>query len=207
MSRTRTHSLALVVAACTAAVIAGGMALYAVLQYFLTPGHTVLGLVLEHSWHVVVLGVLIYAALYSLLYWKVLKPIRMLSLKLYAIGGGSFKPISVQSGIREVQEVAEGINLMLTRINRAVPEVSLADLAADIAELRSIAKSSGLDQPAREVLLAIGRDFEDAVTELLVSSFRRDDPAAGDVLHRTPVSQSNGDVGRTRTAEVSRGSP
>ncbi len=53
MSRTRQHSLALVVAACTAAVIAGGMALYAVLQYFLTPGHTVLGLVFENSRHVV----------------------------------------------------------------------------------------------------------------------------------------------------------
>ena len=58
MKNKRKNSLASVVAGYSALVIALGMALYAVHQYISIPGQTVIGLILEHSWHVLVLGAL-----------------------------------------------------------------------------------------------------------------------------------------------------
>lgn len=160
-------SLALIVALYSAAVIAGGMGVYAIFQYFAGPDHTVLGLILEHAWHVLVLGVLIYLLLYSVLRRMVVRPINGLCLKLYAIATGNVAPITLKTNVLEIHEMVEGINLMLAKMCTSPSDVSPSMLSADAEKLRSLAKrSNGLGQLAREQLIEIASRIDDVATVL-----------------------------------------
>lgn len=166
MNAKREISLAFVVAVYTAVVIALGMGVYAVYQYFALPNETVLGLVLEHSWHVVVLGVLTYVTLYAVLYKKVVLPIRDLYLKLYAITRGNLSSITVDSNIIEIAQIAEGVRLLIAETDRGVPEVSLAELSEDAQKLRSVAKESDpLDDSEKDILLNVAKNKRRKATE------------------------------------------
>lgn len=170
MNERRKFSLAFVVALYTAVVIALGMALYAVYQYYASPGETVFGLMFEHSWHVLVLGVLIYITLYAVLYMKVVQPIRDLYLKLYGITRGNLSPVDVDSEIVEIAEIAEGVQLLIEARERAVPEVSLSTLYESAQDLRTLAKqSSVLDNSAKDILIRGADRIEETVERLFLA--------------------------------------
>lgn len=167
MSEKCSKSLTLTVALYSALVIAVGMAIYAVFQYFLTPGRTVLSLVLQHGWHVLVLGVLIYAALYGVLYKKVVRPIRDIYVELYAITKGDLRHFSVNSNITEIQEIVEGINFLLSEIKKSAPVVPLSDLYKIVEDLRSLTRESGtLEEITKEKLMEIAAKIDETVKAL-----------------------------------------
>ena len=160
-------SLASVVAGYSAAVIAFGMGIYAIYQYYAMPGKTVLGLILEHSLHVIVLGLLIYGTLYAVLYRKVVKPIRDLYLKLYAITRGNLSSIEVDSNIVEIAQIAEGVQILLDGLDQSVPKLSLAELSNRTQKIRLIAKKpDALDPPAKDFLMNVANEIDDVVKEL-----------------------------------------
>lgn len=170
MENKREISLALLVAVYSAVVIALGMAVYAVYQYVTTPDKTVLGLVFEHSWHVIVLGLLIYATLYAVLYKKVVRPVRELNLKLYAITRGNLTSIEIDSNVIEIKEIAEGVQLLLDEIERSVPHVSLTALSNRTQKIRSIAKESeALDTTAKDFLMNLSNEIDEMVRQLSVA--------------------------------------
>ncbi len=174
MENRREISLAFVVAVYSAVVIALGMAIYAVYQYFATPGKTVLGLVFEHSWHVVVLGLLIYATLYAVLYRKVVSPIRDLYLKLYAVTRGNLNSLEMDSNVVEIAEIAEGVQLLLDEMDRSVPDVSLTQLSGHTQKIRSIAKESdALDTSAKDILMSVANDIDEVVRGLFVAERKK----------------------------------
>ncbi len=167
MKNKRKNSLASVVAGYSALVIALGMAIYAVYQYVATPGKTVLGLVFEHSLHVIVLGSLIYATLYAVLYKKVVRPIRELYLKLYAITRGNLSSLEIDSNIVEISEIAEGVQLLLDEMDRSIPDVSLTALSNRTQKIRSIAKEpDALDMSTKDFLMNLANEIEEVVREL-----------------------------------------
>jgi len=174
MENKRKISLALVVAVYSAVVIALGMAAYAVYQYVATPDKTVLGLVFEHGWHVIVLGLLIYATLYAVLYNKVVRPIRDLNLKLYAITRGNLTSIEIDSNVVEIAEIAEGVQLLLDEMDRSVPHVSLTALSNRTQKIRSIAKESeALDTAAKDFLMNLSNEIDEMVRELSVAKGKK----------------------------------
>ena len=174
MKNKREISLASVVAGYSALVIALGMAVYAVYQYIATPGETILGLVLEHSWHVLVLGVLIYATLYAVLYKTVVRPIRDLYLKLYAITRGDLSSLDIDSNIVEISEIAEGVQLLLDEMDRSVPDLSLTALSNRTQKIRSIAKESdALDMSAKDFLMNLSNEIEEVVRELSMANRKK----------------------------------
>jgi nitrate/nitrite-specific signal transduction histidine kinase len=167
MNDKREVSLASVVAGYSAAVIAFGMGIYAVYQYVAMPNRTVLGLILEHSLHVIVLGLLIYVTLYAVLYRKVVRPIRDLYLKLYAITRGNLSSIDIESNIVEIAQIAEGVQILLDGMDQSVPKVSLAELSNRTQKIRSIAKEpDALDPPAKDFLMNVANEIDDVVREL-----------------------------------------
>ncbi len=169
MSAKHDWPLAVTIAVYTAAVMVLGMTVYGVFQYFLSPGRTVMGLVLEHMSHVLILGVLTYGMLYLVLHRKVVRPINTLYWKLYSFAGGDFRPASIHSDIREINKIAEGINIMLAKIDRSRPEVSLDDLSHGAGQLRDLAQQSGqLDTPTREMLQEVARKIDNAVAAITV---------------------------------------
>lgn len=167
MEKKRKVSLASVVAGYSALVIALGMAVYAVYQYILTPGETILGLLFEHSWHVLILGILIYAMLYAVLHKTVVKPIRDLYLKLYAITRGNLSSLEINSNITEISEIVEGVQLLLDEMDRSVPHMSLTALSDRTQKIRSIAKESdALDMSAKDFLMNLSTEIDEVVKEL-----------------------------------------
>ena len=109
-------SLALNIALQTAFVTASAMAVYALFQYLTMPEYTVFGLFLEHSWHVLVLGVLTYAVLYFVLHRQIIKPINDIYVKCYAITKGDHSKIETNSKIIEIQTIVDGINMMQNQV-------------------------------------------------------------------------------------------
>ncbi|MBI4583544.1 MAG: hypothetical protein HY717_05940 [Planctomycetes bacterium] len=73
-------SLSFVVALWTAIAIALSMGIYAVLQYFLVPNVTLSELLLNHLWHVLVLGSVIYLFLWLILKNVLLRPLQQIYL-------------------------------------------------------------------------------------------------------------------------------
>jgi hypothetical protein len=160
-------SLASVVAGYSAAAIALGMGIYAIYQHYAMPDKTVLELILEHSLHVIVLGLLIYGMLYAVLYGKVVKPIRDLYLKLYAITRGNLSSINVNSNIIEIAQIAEGVQILLDGMDQSIPKVSLTELSNRTQKIRSIAKKpDALDPPAKDFLMNVANEIDDVVKEL-----------------------------------------
>jgi methyl-accepting chemotaxis protein len=125
MTRRRGRSVAFVCTVYTALVIAAAMAVYGVYQYLNTPGTSALRLVLEHGSHVLAFGVLLYLSLSLVLYRNVVRPIRRLNVKLYAITKGDLAPVRVESRVFEVQEIAEVVNFLLRQIGRRAPDVPI----------------------------------------------------------------------------------
>lgn len=174
MENKRKISLASVVAGYSALVIALGMAVYAVYQYTATPGETILGLVFEHSWHVLVLGVLIYATLYAILYKTVVRPIHDLYLKLYAITRGDLSSLDIDSNIVEISEIAEGVQLLLDEMDRSVPDMSLTAFSNRTQKIRSVAKESdALDMSAKDFLMNLSNEIEEVVRELSMTNRKK----------------------------------
>jgi hypothetical protein len=167
MNDKREVSLASVVAGYSAAVIAFGMAIYGIYQYVAMPGKTVLGLILEHSLHVIVLGLLIYGTLYAVLYSKVVRPIRDLYLKLYAITRGNLSSIEIDSNIIEIAQIAEGVQILLDGMDHSVPKVSLTEISNRTQKIRSIAKEpDALDTSDKEFLMNVANEIDEVVREL-----------------------------------------
>lgn len=167
----REVSLASVVAGYSALVIALGMGIYAVYQYVAMPNRTVLGLILEHSSHVIVLGLLIYGTLYAVLYRKVVRPIRELYLKLYAITRGNLSSIEIDSNITEIAQIAEGVRILLEGMDRSVPKVSLTELSNRTQKIRSIAKEpQALDTSEKDFLIHVANEIDDVVKELCLTN-------------------------------------
>lgn len=96
----------------SAFITAIGMGIYAVYQFYSHPGHTVTGLILEHGWHVIVLGFLTYLISYLFFYYQIKRPITSLWLKCYAITKGYEDNINVNSNIKEIQEIASAIDML-----------------------------------------------------------------------------------------------
>jgi len=167
----REVSLASVVAGYSAAAIALGMGIYAIYQYYVMTNETILGLILEHSLHVIVLGLLIYGMLYAVLYRKVVKPIRDLYLKLYAITRGNLSHIKVDSNIVEVAQISEGVQILLDSMDQRVPKLSLTALSNRTRKIRSIVKKpDALDPPAKEFLMNVANEIDDVVRELSLAN-------------------------------------
>ncbi len=111
-------SIASYVALVSALITAIGMGVYAVYQFYSHPGHTVTGLMLEHGWHVVVLGFLTYMVSYIFFYFQIKRPISSLWLKCYAMTKGYEDNINVNSTIKEIQEIADAIDMLKAQLSK-----------------------------------------------------------------------------------------
>jgi methyl-accepting chemotaxis protein len=146
--------LSLLVALLTAVVTAVAMTAYAVFQYFNqshggADPHSVVGLALEHGWHVLALGAATYVVLFIVLDRVVAQPIRALYVKLYAVARGDLTPTDVHSRVAEIQEVADGINMMLSQITSLNALKGMIDLARHAhMQLVTVLKSEGNDVSA-----------------------------------------------------------
>lgn len=134
----RQFSLTFVVTFWSAAAIAVSMACYAVAQHWLHPEMTAVELVMHHLWHVLALGAVIYLALWLGFRRFLWRPLMRIFLHLYGVGKGHLEPLRVQSHIRELTTIAEGINLMIWRLGREMDPEAIERASRSMAELRGL---------------------------------------------------------------------
>lgn len=133
-----------------------GMAAYAIYQYATLPGQTARDLLLHHSWHVLVLGAVIYIVSWVMFEWVLVRPLEAIYVHLYAIGAGRRSRLEIQSNVREIVTIVEGINLMLQRLEQGGNDAAIQRTESDFAQLRKAveelqvaspeAKGAALDQ-------------------------------------------------------------
>ncbi|HCE46730.1 MAG TPA: hypothetical protein DET40_24550 [Lentisphaeria bacterium] len=111
-------SIAFYVALVSAFITAIGMGVYAVYQFYSHPGHTITGLMLEHGWHVIALGFLTYLVSYLLFHFQITRPISSLWMKCYAMTRGYEDNITVTSSIKEIQEIADAIDMLKAQLSK-----------------------------------------------------------------------------------------
>lgn len=161
-------SLATSVARITAVVIAVAMLIYAIYQYVVMPDMTIAQLFVGHLWHVIVLGVLTYFVLQVMLKKKVVEPVQQLYVKFYGISRGDYEPINIESNIREIQDIAESINLILLKKEKRPSEPLLLKLRNFGGTLRVLIRklSDTLDDADRTMLMHIISETEDLIVKL-----------------------------------------
>lgn len=117
LSNRRSLSLATYVTLLSMFTTAVAMVAYAAIQYVTMPDTTLLGLLFNHGWHVLVIGGLTYGALAVTLHRQVVRPIRELYVKCYAATKGDMTLLDLESPIEEVRAIGSGINMMLSRLS------------------------------------------------------------------------------------------
>lgn len=146
------RSLSLLVSFWSAVGIASAMAIYAVIQYFTWPGASATQLFVTHLWHVLVLGLVIYAIMRLVFGRVVLKPINRINRHLYGVSTGRIVSLKLQSGVTEIDKLVAGINVMTTKMAHNAQSV---DPAGEIAAIRTSAKTLYTDHP-QEVQKMLG---------------------------------------------------
>lgn len=133
-----TRSLSFFVAVWMAAAIAASMAAYAVYEYATRPGHTLRALAIEHLGHVLALGLVMYVLCWFVFYFLLLRPLNRIYLHLYTIGAGQLKTLELDSNVREIRTIVDGVNLMLSRLKLGADNHPLELAQKSIAEIRTL---------------------------------------------------------------------
>jgi hypothetical protein len=165
-----TRSLSFFVTVWMAAAIAASMGAYAVYEYATMPGHTLQELAVEHLGHVLGLGVLVYVLCWGVFYFLLLRPLNRIYLHLYTIGAGRLKTLELDSNVREIRTIVDGVNLMLSRLKQGADSNALELAQKRIAEIRDITRN--LTTPNQEhfsVLLDKLADLEKSLPAILAS--------------------------------------
>lgn len=121
-------SLTVLIIMVTGLMTMVSMAIFAVIQ-FNTQDRSALSLSIEQGWHMLLFGLLIFLVLFFVLRRYVVHPINALYLNLYAVARGNLSVVEVESPISEIQEIAEGVNMILTKITSSDSGTDLVKLA------------------------------------------------------------------------------
>jgi len=164
----QTKSLSAVVSLWTAASIAGGMAVYGAVQYATTPGARIADLLATHLWHVIALGLIVYALSVVLLQRSVVLPLQRIHLHLYGIGAGRLQELHLPTRIREIRTIVDGVNLMVRRIEIGADHDALAGAQSEVEQIRQLAsRLPDSDQSTASAILASLSNLERNILALV----------------------------------------
>jgi methyl-accepting chemotaxis protein len=163
-----TRSLSFFVSVWIAVAVAASMAVYAAYEYATMPGHTLRELAVEHLGHVLGLGILVYVLCWGVFYFLLLRPLNRIYLHLYTIGAGRLSTIELDSNVREIRTIVDGVNLMLSRLKQGADSNALELSQKRIAEIREMTRHlTTLDQEHISVLLDKLADLEKSLPGIL----------------------------------------
>ncbi len=165
-----TKSLSFIVTIWMAVAIAVSMGAYAAYEYATAPDQNLRELAVAHLGHVLGLGVMIYILCWGVFYFVLLRPLNRIYLHLYTVGAGQLKPLELHSNVREIQTIADGINLMLSRLKLGADRDALEHAQQCIAEIREMSRQLAITEhePMSHVLDKLADDLEKSLPSLLV---------------------------------------
>lgn len=172
----RQFGLSFVVTFWTAAAITLSMTFYAVMQHQLHSDVTVVELVLQHLSHVLALGAVIYLTLWLSFRWFLWRPLMQIFMHLYGVGKGRLEPLRVNSRIRELTTIADGINLMIWRMGREIDPEAIDRASRSLANLRGLLAPLTGENP--DLFNEISQQLEEIEHSLLALAQTMPAPAA-----------------------------
>jgi len=175
-------SLSFVVTVWMAVAIAVSMLGYAVVEQQTMPGASLRELLVEHLWHVLGLGAVIYLMCWAVFYFVLLRPVNRIYLHLYSIGAGQREPLQLDSNVREIRTIVDGVNLMLARFKQSANAQALELAQSRLAEIRRMTHHlAATDQEHTQLLLEKLADVESAIPNIVSNA-----PAATDECEQEP---------------------
>lgn len=153
-----------------AVAIGISMAAYALYERQASPSLTWSELAVQHLGHVLGLGVMIYILCWGVFYLLLLRPLNRIYMHLYALGAGQLKPLELDSNVREIRTIVDGINLMLSRLTLGTDRDALEHAQQCIAEIREMSRQLAITEQEHisHVLDKLADDLEKSLPNLLV---------------------------------------
>lgn len=140
------RSLSVVIDIWVGAAFVVAMAVCATVEYLRNPD-VPLGLLLSH--HVLELllfGLVLWGISWLVLRSVLIEPIRKIYEGLYRIGGGGHSPLVISSGVHEIREIVEAINIMLWRMEQDVDQKAVNHAREKVVNIREyINDCEGID--------------------------------------------------------------
>jgi len=178
-------SLAAVCALWTGIVLATSTAVFTLNEYLSPAPMRASDLLREDAWRVVAATALVYLVLWTVIRRVVLRPIHDIDAHLYRVGLGRLEPLVLHSHVRELQAIADGVNLMVRRMEMDLEPHALEDCQRCIDELRTIAHAlpSRLCDDEAEELLRCASALQAALGQLFQTpvELQSAQPASGSI--------------------------
>lgn len=160
-------SLSFITSTAAAGAVAVGMAAYAVGQYLVDSSQSPVTLLLHHGWHVVALWLLIYGCVMFILHRVLLRPLQEIYVHLYGIGAGRLRPLRLDSRVRELTHIADGVNLMVRRMGIGVDGESRLQVQCVAETLRHLASvHANTDVKLATELTEAAKTLEQSLTDV-----------------------------------------
>lgn len=151
------------------------------LEEHLGQGTPLGSLATQHAVHMASLAAVTYLVLWVGFQRVVAAPLRQLAADLYRVGAGRIEPVAVDTHVREVGEIAGGVNLMIRRMVFHLPRQPLDAAQKSLTTLRATARAlpPAANEQARQIL-AIVADLQSELAALVQAAA----PARGEVSPR-----------------------
>lgn len=157
----RPSRLASIFAFRLAMTLALAMAAYAALERSQDPQASWMSLGLTHGWHVVTLGLLLYAVLLVGFDRLVGRPLRVIHAHLYKVAIGRLEILHLDARVKEIAEMVASVNLMVRRMRLGAGDadphrtaLALRDLGARLRDSAPEAAEAMVNAAAALELLA-----------------------------------------------------
>jgi methyl-accepting chemotaxis protein len=140
------RSLSIVIDLWVGAAFVVAMAVCAGVEYIRNPD-VPLGLLLSHHVSELLLfGLVLWGISWLVLRSVLIEPIRRIYEGLYRIGGGDHSPLVVSTGVHEIQEIVDAINIMLWRMEQDVDRKAVNHARDKVVDIREyINDCEGID--------------------------------------------------------------
>lgn len=149
------RDLSLVIDFWVSVAFVTAMAICASVEYVRSPDMAVRDILAHHLVELVLYGCLLWGITWLVLRAVLIRPIQQICHHLYKVGGGDPSPLIVASRVREIQNIVEGINVMVWRLERQADRKALASARDRLAGIQdSIRGGESLDPEAVTNLLA-----------------------------------------------------
>ncbi|MCG8600896.1 MAG: hypothetical protein MI807_12195 [Verrucomicrobiales bacterium] len=147
--RRNRYSLNLVVVGASFIAVLVGTVSWGVIEYFTGTSHSWSDFFGHHLVPSLVIGLIIWVILSALLQRTVIEPLQQLFAHLYRVGSGRLDSVTLDTRIKEIKTMVDGVNLLVHRLESASGDSAFSDAQARLkkirTELRSMADGAGED--------------------------------------------------------------
>jgi methyl-accepting chemotaxis protein len=141
------HSLSTMIDLWVGAAFVVAMAVCIAVEYVRNPDVPLAQLLSHHVLELLLFGLILWGISWLVLRVILIEPIRKIYEGLYRIGGGDHSPLVIKTGVHEIREIVEAINIMLWRMEQDVDRKAVNHAREKVVDIREyINDCEGIDR-------------------------------------------------------------